>query len=378
LSKKILVTGGAGFIGSHLVDDLVSMGHDVVVYDVLEPQVHGTLNSMPGYMAKGIEFIRADIRTEENLYSALKDIDVVFHLAAMVGVGQSMYNIDKYVDVNVLGTAKILDILVNKPHNVKKFVVASSMSTYGEGAYNCDSCGIIEPNLRQESKLENANWEIQCPKCGKNAKPIPTPESKKQNCTSIYALTKKEQEKMSLLIGETYGINTTALRLFNVYGSRQALSNPYTGVCAIFSTSLLCGNPPIIYEDGNQTRDLVHVKDITNAFVLTMNKIEARNEVFNVGTGLPLSIKEIAEFLSSFINPNIKPIITNQFRPGDIRHCFSDISKIKSKLGYSPQHKFKDGIIELIEWVMLQKGKVIDKSLKANEELKERGLLKSR
>jgi dTDP-L-rhamnose 4-epimerase len=294
----------------------------------------------------------------------------------MVGVGQSMYQIDKYVDVNILGTARFLDLLVNEDHEVKKVVVASSMSTYGEGAYECDTCGMVFPSLRSVEQLQKNDWEMKCPNCGKNVKSVPTNEEKPQDCTSIYALTKKEQEKMSLLIGETYGIDTTALRLFNVYGSRQALSNPYTGVCAIFSSSLLNGNSPTIFEDGNQMRDFVHVRDICDAFALSMDKPAARNEVFNVGTGNAISINKVAETLAKYINPSIKPIITKKFRPGDVRHCYSDISKISRKLDFKPKYTFDDGMKELVEWVKSQKGKVEDKSNLAKKELEQKGLLK--
>ena len=376
MTRNILVIGGAGFIGSHLVDELISKNHKVFVYDVLEPQVHGKLSKVPDYLAEEIEFIKKDIRDRKALLDSLKDIDVVYHLAAMVGIGQSMYQIEKYIDVNTLGTAKLLDILVNEPNNVKKLIIASSNSTYGEGGYFCEECGKVNPSLRQIEQFKRSDWELNCPLCDKKVKPILTNEDKPQECTSIYALSKKEQEKMCLLIGKTYGINTTALRLFNVYGSRQALSNPYTGVCAIFSTRLLNNNPPLIYEDGNQTRDFVHVKDIVQAFILAIEKKQAENEVFNVGTGKTISIKEVAEILAKYINPKIKPIITHKYRPGDIRHCIADISKISSALGYKPKYTFQEGIKELIEWVKLQEGKVDDNTSKANEELRQKGLLK--
>lgn len=373
---KILVTGGAGFIGSHLIDELLLKKHEIVAYDNLEPQVHGNLDNTPEYLAKDITFIKNDIRNREALLKSLLDVEVVFHLAAMVGVGQSMYQIDRYVDVNTLGTARLLDILVNEPNNVKKLIVASSMSTYGEGRYFCEDCGNINPKLRNQEQLKKHEWELFCPICGKIANPIHTDEDKFQDCVSTYALTKKEQEKMCLLIGETYGISTTALRLFNVYGSRQALSNPYTGVCAIFSSNLLCSNSPIVFEDGNQTRDFVHIKDVCQALILSMEKQNATNEIFNVGTSIPISINQVAEILSKYINPKISPKITNQYRPGDIRHCFADISKISSKLGYKPIFSFEEGMEELIEWVKLQQGKIKDKTLNATDELKKKGLIK--
>jgi len=373
---KILVIGGAGFIGSHLVDELLIKNHEIVVYDNLEPQVHGNIHIPPEYLSKEIHFIQKDIRDKDALKNALENVDVIFNLAAIVGVGQSMYKIKKYVGVNSLGTANLLDLLANEPHGVKKLIVASSMSTYGEGKYICEDCGEIFPKIRELEQLKNKDWEMNCPSCRKKAKPIETNEYKHQDCTSIYALTKKDQEKMSLLIGKTYGINTTALRLFNVFGSRQALSNPYTGVCAIFSSRLLSNNPPIIYEDGLQTRDFVHVKDICQALILSMESDLANNQIFNVGTGIPVSIKKVAEILGKHINPKIKASITNKFRPGDIRHCYADISKISTKLGYKPKYAFESGMKELIEWVKLQQGKLVDRSKLANEELKAKGLLK--
>ncbi|MGQ4876926.1 MAG: SDR family NAD(P)-dependent oxidoreductase [Promethearchaeia archaeon] len=376
MSKNILVIGGAGFIGSHLVDSLIEKNHDVIVFDNLEPQVHGNLNKAPEYLNSKAIFHKRDLRDKKAIEELIKDVEIVFHLAAMVGVAQSMYQIEKYYDVNVQGTAKLLDFLINSEHNVKKLVVASSMSTYGEGCYICDDCGKVNPGLRHLKQLKLRDWELYCPNCGKRIRPIPTNEEKIQICSSIYAFTKKEQEQMCMLIGEIYGINTTALRFFNVYGSRQSLSNPYTGVCAIFSSNLLNGNPPRIYEDGGQTRDFVHVKDVCNALILSMEKDQARNEIFNVGTGIPISIKKVAEILRDYINPNIKPIITNQFRPGDVRHCFADINKIRKKLGYKPKYNFEKGIKELIEWVKAQKGKVKDKSDLANRELEEKGLIK--
>ena len=341
----------------------------------LEEQVHGKIGKPPEYLNKNIKFIKGNIINYENLYSAVKDMEIIFHLAAAVGVGQSMYQIAKYIEYNTMGTANLLDILVNKEHNVKKLIVASSMSIYGEGKYKCELCGYMYPKFREIYDLREGFWEFKCKSCGKQLKPLPTDEKKPLDSTSIYAMSKKDQEQMSLLIGETYGIDTTALRLFNVYGSRQALSNPYTGVCAIFCSNLLCGNPPLIFEDGLQSRDFVNVKDICQSLYLSMEKPQAKGEIFNVGTGEPITIKTIAEILTQKINPEKKPIITNKYRPGDIRHCYSDITKIKQKLGYKPKISFENGIEELIQWVKSQVGKIEDKSRKALEELKRKGLI---
>jgi len=261
---RILVTGGAGFIGSHLVDALVEKGHDVVIYDSLEPQVHQK-NKIPDYLNKRAEFVKSDVRDKNKLKEVVRNVDIVCHQAAMVGVGQSMYQIESYMDVNTLGTAKLLDILVNEEHSVKKLVVASSMSVYGEGKYTCEECGVGYPKLRPKEQLSAKEWEMKCPNCGKEVKAVPTDEDKPLHPTSIYAISKRDQEEMSLVTGRAYGIPTVALRYFNVYGPRQSLSNPYTGVCAIFSSRIKNNSDPIIFEDGWQSRDFTSVYDIVQA-----------------------------------------------------------------------------------------------------------------
>ena len=372
---SILIIGGAGFIGSHLVDFLSEKGHNIIVFDNLVEQVHGKIDKPPNYLNKNIKFIKGNVINYEDLYSVIKDVDVIFHLASAVGVGQSMYQISKYIETNTLGTANLLDILVNKEHNVKKLIITSSNTIYGEGKYRCESCGYIYPKFRKKEDLEKGIWEFKCNRCGKQLISVPTDENTVLNPTSIYAMSKEHQEKMSLLIGKTYGIDTTPLRCFLVYGSRQALSNPYTGVLTIFSTNLLSGNPPIIFEDGMQTRDFVNVKDVCQALILAMENSKAKGEIFNVGTGIPMTIKTIAHTLINKLNPEIKPIITNKYRTGDLRHCYADISKIKQKLGYQPKISFEGGIEELIQWVKSQVGKFEDRSQIALNELKNKGLL---
>ena len=249
------------------------------------------------------------------------------------------------------------------------------MSIYGEGKYNCNNCGEHFPKFRKKTDLDNKLWEYKCENCRSELIPLPTDEEKPLDSTSLYAMSKKHQERMGLLIGKEYGINTTALRFFNVYGSRQSLSNPYTGVCAIFCSNLLSGNPPIIFEDGLQTRDLINVKDICQALVLAMEKAKAKGNYFNVGTGRAISIKKIAEILIEKIKPGVKSLITNEYRAGDIRHCFADVTKIKKKLGFELKFSFEDGIEEFIKWIKLQVGKVNDNSRKAYNELKEKRLI---
>jgi len=377
MTKKVLITGGAGFIGSHLVDKLIEeKQYEVTVFDILEEQVHGNTDKPPEYLNKKAKFLKGSVTDYEKYEELVKENEVIFHLAAMVGVGQSMYQIKKYVDNNILGVANLLDILANKNHNVEKVVIASSNTVYGEGKSKCGNCGIFFPNLRSHKQLEMKNWVITCPSCGQKSESLLTDEMTPFNSSSIYALSKQVQEEMGLMIGSTYGINTTILRFFLVYGSRQALSNPYTGVCSIFSSRLLHGKPPIIFEDGNQSRDFVNVDDVCQALLLSIDKKAADGEIFNVGTGLPITIKEVAEIITKKINPSLKPIYNQQYRVGDIRHCVADISKIKRELGFKPSKTFKQGINEVIDWIKQQKPNIRDQSQKATQELKERGLLK--
>lgn len=365
---RCLVTGGAGFIGSHIVDALVGE-HEVMIYDNFEPQVH---KREPDYLNTDAALIRADIRDNETLKSAVMDADIIFHQAAMVGVGQSMYQIERYVDVNTLGTAKLLDILANEEHDVKKLIVASSMSIYGEGAYECEDCGVTYPSLRSEEQMKSRQWEMVCPECGRIVTPVPTDEDKPLQPTSIYAVSKKDQEEMSLTVGRAYGIPTVALRYFNTYGPRQALSNPYTGVCAIFSSRIKNNNPPIVFEDGLQTRDFTSVHDIAAANLLVMENSHADYEVYNVGTGMPVSILKIAETLAGLYGKDLKPEVVNRFRQGDIRHCYADISKICG-IGFEPAVSFEDGMRGLVAWGETQDAE--DRSDVAYEELKEKGLV---
>jgi len=373
MTKKILVTGGAGFIGSHIVDFLVNDSHEVVVLDNLEQQVHR--GSKPDYLNTNAEYMFSDIRERDALKNALDGVEVIFHEASRVGVGQSMYEIQKYVDSNTLGTAVLLDFLANEEHCVKKLIIASSMSIYGEGKYHCEKCGVVYPKLRPKEQLMTRDWEMKCPVCGSTAMPMPTDEEKPLHSTSIYAITKKDQEEMCLSIGQAYGIPTVALRYFNAYGSRQALSNPYTGVCAIFSCRIRNNNPPVIFEDGLQSRDFISVYDVVRANLLVMEKSSANYEIFNVGTGVPTSIKGVAETMIHVNGSDVSPVIENRYREGDIRHCYADISKIIKKIGFEPKVEFEEGMRELSEWVNAQPScDIEDQFEKAKKELEERKL----
>ena len=351
MKKKILVTGGAGFIGSFLVDELVKRGHEVSVFDNLEQQVHER-GKLPNYYNKSARFIDGDIRDYAALESVVSGSEIIFHLASAVGVGQSQYEIKRYVDVNTGGTANLLDILVNKKHSVEKFVVAASMSSYGEGLYNCNNCEKdVRPALRTYEQMSNEDWEPRCPGCEGPVTSLPIPEEAQQNINSIYALVKRDQEEMVLNIGKTYNIPAVALRYFNVYGPRQALSNPYTGVMAIFLSRLKNNNPPIVYEDGKQTRDFISVHDIVRANLMVMEDPKANYHVFNVGSGVPKTIQEVAEVLARLLGkPDLKSNITNKFRKGDVRHCYAEITKIKESINFEPKTRFEDGMKELIEW----------------------------
>jgi dTDP-L-rhamnose 4-epimerase len=367
----ILVTGGAGFIGSHLVDGLLKRGHRVRVVDLFVDQVHG---SSSHELPPDVEILRGDVRDRALLESALDGVEVVFHEAAEVGVGQSMYEIERYVGANTFGTASLLEAVVARRGQLKKLVVASSMSIYGEGAYKCRSCGPVAPGLRPLKQLESARWEMLCPTCNEMLKPAPTSETKPLDPASVYAVTKQDQEQLCIVVGRAYGIPTVALRYFNVYGPRQALSNPYTGVAAIFSSRLLNGQPPLVFEDGLQSRDFTHVDDIVQANLCAMESEAANFQVINVGTGVATSIKRVAELLAAGLGVSIEPRVVNRFREGDIRHCFADISRAKALIGYEPTISLESGIPQLLEWASKQKA--VDGADRATEELNTFGLVR--
>lgn len=371
---KVLVTGGAGFIGSHLVDGLLERGHEVVVFDSLDGQVHGPDGVKPGYLSKEATFVRGDVRDYEALKACIVDrgVEVVSHQAAVVGVGQSMYEIRRYVEANSLGTANVLDILANSEHEVRKVVVASSMSIYGEGKYLCEADGVVYPKLRPPEQLVERDWEVRCPRCGLELRAAGTDEDKPLFPTSIYATTKRDQEEMVLEFGDAYGIPSVALRYFNVYGARQAISNPYTGVAAIFASRLLNDKAPLIFEDGEQSRDFTHVSDIVQANLLVTEGDAGDYEAFNVGTARSTSVLEVAETLAEKLDRDIEPQLLAKFRSGDIRHCYADITKIRSKLGFEPRVQFDEGMEGLAGWLASEPSE--DRGDLAMKELEVRGL----
>jgi dTDP-L-rhamnose 4-epimerase len=368
--SRVLITGGAGFIGSHVAESLLEAGHDVRVYDRLVEQVHGTYG--PRYVPADAEFVLGDMRDAAALRRALRDVDAVVHHAAEVGVGQSMYQITRYVDGNTSGTAVMLEILANEHHNVKRIVVASSMSVYGEGAYRCEEHGLVHPLVRDDAQLGRREWEMRCPTCGEHAIPVPTLEATPIAPASIYAISKLDQELMCLAVGRAYDIGVVALRYFNTYGPRQALSNPYTGVAAIFSSRLINGQPPLVFEDGLQLRDFVHVHDVARATALALSSERAVGQAINIGTGRPVSVLEVAEVLAEHIGVELPARISATSRSGDIRHCWADVTRARELLGFDAEVDFGDGMKELVAWVRKQEAD--DRSEAAHAELAQRGL----
>jgi dTDP-L-rhamnose 4-epimerase len=374
---RVLVTGGAGFIGSHLVRALLGRGDDVRVLDLMVPQVHGADGN--GELPAGVERIVGDVSDAGVVAGALDGVEAVFHQAAEVGVGQSMYEIDRYVAANTYGTAVLLRALIDRRDQVRKLVVASSMSIYGEGAYTCGACGnqgraFVAPMARRPAQLLERQWELICPLCGDGAlAPIPTPEDKPLFPTSVYAITKQDQEQLCLTVGGAYGIPTVALRYFNVYGPGQALSNPYTGVCAIFSSRLLNGQPPLIFEDGRQSRDFVHVDDIVQANLAALDLDGTVPTGINIGTGTSTSVVEVARLLAEGLGVDIDAEVVGRYREGDVRHCFADISLARQALGYEPTVTLRDGMPALLEWVRQQTA--ADRTEQALAELTSRRLV---
>lgn len=374
--KRVLVTGAAGFVGSHTTDMLVERGYEVLAVDNVDPQVHGSGESFPRYLtphidAENVRFFQGDVRDTSLMASLVAQVDAIIHLAATVGVGQSMYEVHRYVDVNIGGTAALLDLLANTPHRVRKFVIASSMSIYGEGTYHCSQCGPVLVIERSQQQVEARNWEHQCPQCGAVVAATTTAESKPLECTSIYALTKKAQEEMLLVFGRAYGLPVVALRYFNIYGPRQSLSNPYTGVAAIFLARLMNGQQPVIFEDGLQSRDFIHVRDIARANCLALEAPYLDQRVYNVGTGRPTTVLDVARTLNGLLGTDIEPVIVNRFRAGDIRHCYSNSTKIAGDLGFQSAISPQEGYADLLAWSRGEKPEdSLDWSLKELEEHK--------
>ncbi len=363
---EILVTGGAGFIGSHTIDLLLEKGYGITVLDNLESQVHQ--KKKPEYLNESVKFVFGDIANKDVWKKVLSNVDAVIHLASMVGVGQSMYQPVRYLTTNTIGTANMFEVLLEDKEirkKVQKIIVASSKSIYGEGSYQCNNHGHVYPNPRAAEQLTEKDWEIHCQFCGEYAKSIAITEEKPVQNLSIYALSKYDTERIAINFGNAFDIPVTAFRYFNIYGPRQSLSNPYTGVAAIFLSRIKNNNPPVIFEDGNQTRDFIYIDDIVNVNYEALEKSDGTC-VFNIGAGEPTSILEIAKLLIELTNSGVEPSVTQKFRPGDNRHDFSDISKAKKKLGFKPRWKIRDGFKKLVEWSYTQDA--MDKFKEAEEE----------
>ena len=357
MSKQVLITGGAGFVGSHVADGLLRAGHSVRVLDSLTPQVHPG-GERPEYLSREVELVVGDVRDPAILRKVLPGVDVIYHFAATVGVGQSMYEISRYMSVNTQGTAELLQAILDLKLAPEKLVVASSMSIYGEGRYVCPTTKQeVNPPVRSLEQLRQSRWELECEDCDAALEPMATSENKPSEINSMYALSKRDQEELCMIFGRTYNLPVTALRFFNIYGTRQALSNPYTGVAAIFASRMLNGQAPLVFEDGEQMRDFVSVHDIVRANILAMERAESNGHVINIGSGTPISIRDVAKLLARSLGattPELAPVITHKYRAGDIRHCYADLSRARMLLGYEPETTHEAGFRELAEWLASQ------------------------
>ncbi|WP_165224073.1 NAD-dependent epimerase/dehydratase family protein [Affinirhizobium pseudoryzae] len=368
MSQKVLITGGCGFIGRYVTQELLSCGYQVRILDALIDQVHGDAGPT---IPDGVEFIQGDVCDKAKVGEALKGVESVLHLAAEVGVGQSMYEIARYVGGNDLGTAVLLEAMIGLP--IKRIVVASSMSVYGEGLYTGADGRRFGQVRRKAAQIKAGEWEAKGPS-GETLTPAPTDEEKPVDLASIYALTKYMQERAVLIYGEAYGVDAVALRLFNVFGPGQALSNPYTGVLANFASRIANGQSPMIFEDGQQRRDFVHVRDVARAFRLALEKPRVNGHVVNIGSGQSYSVAEVASLLAEAMDaPHLQPEILHKARSGDIRNCFSDISKARELLGFEPEHRLEQTLGELAAWV--RTAGAIDRGAEMKRQLEERGLV---
>ena len=368
---RVLITGGAGFIGSHLADHLLAAGHSVRVLDSLDPQVHP--GGRPAYLDPELELLLGDIRDRSAVAGALEGVDAVAHLAAAVGVGQSMYEIERYTSVNAIGCAVVLEEILQRRDSIQKLLVASSMSLYGEGQYSNPASGErgLAPEARGEAQLRARDWEVRAPD-GTPLVSEPTAETKLPRPSSIYAIGKRDHEEMTLAVGAAYELPAVALRFFNVYGPRQALSNPYTGVVAIFASRLLNGRPPLVFEDGRQTRDFIDVRDVVEACALALESPGGDGEAINVGTGVATSVLDVAAVIGRGLDVEIEPEVVGQYRAGDIRHCYADVDKAGRLLGFRARIGFEQGMAELLEWLEGQEASdLVDV---AHEALTTRGL----
>jgi dTDP-L-rhamnose 4-epimerase len=369
--SRLLITGGAGFIGSHTADALIAQGDDVRVLDVLDPQVHGREALRPKYLNSEVDLVRADVRDEETLERQLEWADAVFHFAAQTGVGQSMYQVRAYLDSNVMGTAALLEVLARRTVTIERLVLASSRAVYGEGSYRCTNCGVVHPDARSPASLRAGLWELTCPRCAADIVAIPTSEDESARPASVYALSKLTQEQACLVVGAAYDIPTVVLRYFNVFGPRQAPGNPYTGIITTFSNVVRSGRTPEVFEDGEESRDFVYVSDVVKANLLAMKVDGVAGMTFNVGSGERTTLYEVATAIAEELDGH-EPVVTQKFRVGDVRHCFADIGRSRTILGYEPTVSFRAGLRRLVAEGMDVAAE--DLSVVAEQELRARGL----
>ncbi|NMC74629.1 MAG: NAD-dependent epimerase/dehydratase family protein [Geobacteraceae bacterium] len=368
----VLITGGAGFIGSHIADLLVDHGHCVRIIDLLDPQIHGNGKGFPRYSNPAVECMQGDVRNPADIRKALQGIDVVYHCASFTGVGQSMYQMRSYLDTNSTGTATLLEAIVTQSLPIKRFVLASSRAVYGEGTHHCLTHGILYPGMRNRCDMERGRFEVYCPSCGQALEALPTEEERPLTPFSLYGWTKKHQEDLCLYAADIFGLPVTILRFFNVYGSRQSLKNPYTGILSVFHSRISAGHPVSIYERGIPGRDFIHVSDVARANLLALEKNVAPGTCINIGTGKMVSVREIAVLLGERLGTSPEIIDTDEFRVGDVCRCYADLARAKSLLGFHSHIDLEQGIDEFVGWALREETE--DLYLKAVEELKSHGL----
>ncbi|MGL5594467.1 MAG: SDR family NAD(P)-dependent oxidoreductase [Cetobacterium sp.] len=376
--KKVLITGGAGFIGSNLALKLIEKGYEVTILDNMSKQIHGedyTKSNLYRNIEGKVKFILGSVENKEDWRKALKNIEIVVHLAAETGTGQSMYEINKYIDVNIKGTSELLDILTNEIHSIKKIVVASSRAIYGEGEYICPNHGLVYPEEREDKYMSCGDFSVKCPICDVTVKLKATTEETKKHPSSVYGFTKQAQEEMCMIVGKSLNLPVVAFRYQNVYGPGQSLKNPYTGILSIFSTRIKNNNNINIFEDGQESRDFIYIDDVVEATILGIEKNEANYQTFNVGTGVAITVQEVAEILKEKYNSNVKIEISGNYRLGDIRHNYADLTKIKKLLGFQPKINFNTGISRFVKWVETQNIEN-DNYEKSIEEMRQKGLYK--
>lgn len=370
--SAVLVTGGAGFVGSHLVDHLLAEGEEVRILDNLDPLAHAG-GEPPAHLDPAAELIVADLRDRDAVDRALSGCDRVYHLGGIVGNGESMINVRKAIDANAGGTATLLESAIERRDEIRRVVVASSMVVYGEGSYECPEHGVLSPPLRPVEQLRERRWEPECPRCGAELTPVAIDEDRDLRPVSVYGISKRDTEELALVLGGAYGLEAVALRYLNIYGPRQALANPYTGVAAIFSARLLNGRRPLVFEDGRQIRDLVHVSDVVRATAAAMDAPEAPGHAINVATGRRIEIGELAGRLCALIDPELEPELTGEFRTGDLRHCFAATDRARELLGFEAEIRIEDALPELAQWVAGQT--VSERGDEALAQLRARGLV---